>query len=97
MKGRELIAKRSDSGFRRNTLGFDPLEVRLCFREFGDEWVTRRGRRTIPRLFFVGRFHSKVSEIQLRIASQARAIREGGCWSCRLKASFSELRAARWA
>ena len=36
---------------------FDPLEVRLCFRELGDERVTRRGRRDIRKLFFAGRFH----------------------------------------
>ena len=44
-KGRELIAKRSDSGFRRNTLRFDPLELRLCFREFSDQRVPRCGGR----------------------------------------------------
>ncbi len=40
----ELVSKRGDSGFRRDTLRFDPREVRLCLRELGDEWVRRNGR-----------------------------------------------------
>jgi hypothetical protein len=71
IKSRELVSKRSDSGFRRGTLRFDPLEVRLCLSELGDEWVTSCGSRAIPRRFFARRFHSKVSAIQIRIASQA--------------------------
>ena len=67
----ELLSKRVDSGVCRGTLRFDPLEVRLRLREFSDERVPRSGGRVVPRLFFAGRFHSKVSEIQLRIASHA--------------------------
>ena len=68
-------AKRIDSRFRRNTLRFDPLEVRFRLREFSDERVPRYEGRVVPRLFFAGRFHSKVSEIHLRIALQARVAR----------------------
>ena len=76
IKRRELVSKRRDSDVRCGTLRFDPLEVQLCFREFSDQPVPRCGGRVVPRLFFAGRFHSKVSEIRLRIASQARATRE---------------------
>ena len=68
---RELVSKRGDSGVRRGTLRFDPLEVGLCLRELGDERVATRGSQAIPKLFFARHFHSKVSAIQLRIASQA--------------------------
>lgn len=71
IKRRQLIAKRNDLGRRRGTLRFYPLEVGLCLREFGDERVTTRGSQANPKLFFARRFHSKVSAIQLRIASQA--------------------------
>jgi len=40
----ELASKRGDSGFRRDTLRFDPREVRLCLREPGYAWVRRNGR-----------------------------------------------------
>lgn len=40
----ELASKRDDSGFRRDTLRFDPREVRLCLREPGYAWVRRNGR-----------------------------------------------------
>ena len=72
----ELLSKPVDSGVCRGALRFDPLEVRLRLREFSDERIPRSGGRVVPRLFFAGRFHSKVSEIRLRIASQARATRE---------------------
>jgi hypothetical protein len=97
----ELVSKRIDSGFRRNTLRFDPLEVRLRLREFSDERVPRRGGRVVRRLFFAGRFHLKVSEIQLRIASQARVTRGArehlglavmsGEWIQHLHVRFSEI------
>ena len=40
----ELASKRGDSGLRRDTLRFDPREVRLCLRELGYAWVSRHGR-----------------------------------------------------
>jgi hypothetical protein len=68
---RELVSKSGDSGVRRGTLRFDPLKARFCLSEFGDERLMRRRSLAIPPLFFAGHFHSKVSAIQLRIASQA--------------------------
>lgn len=53
----ELLSKRGNSSLRCDTLRFDPIEVRLCFRELGDERVTTHGRRDIRKLFFGGRFH----------------------------------------
>jgi hypothetical protein len=65
---RELVSKRGDSGFRRGALRFDPLEVRFCLRELGDDRISRRGSRAISQLFFARHFHSKVLPIQFRIA-----------------------------
>ena len=58
IKCREFVPKCGDSGLRRDALRFDPLKVRLCLCELGDQRVTRRERQNIRKLFFAGRFHS---------------------------------------
>ena len=70
----ELLSKRGNSGFRRGTLRFDPVEVRLCLGELGDERVTRRGRRDIRKLFVGGRFHCVGGNAIPRVAASSTAL-----------------------
>lgn len=70
----ELLSKRGNSGFRRGTLRFDPVEVRLCLGELGDERVARRGRRDIRKLFFGGRFHGVGGNTIPRVAASSTVL-----------------------
>lgn len=70
IKRRKLVSKRGDSGVGRGTLRFDLLEAQHCPCELCDELIPTCSGRARPRLLFAGGFHSNISAIQIRIASQ---------------------------